>query len=318
MPCRSTVAMSADRLPRRRALADEYPHALPALFLRLLEFGALVVGFHARGQVGIELSPQNPRGVPVDATLTRRCYLGQHRGVATYDPRVVHYLSDANRSVHIEELGQLGEPEFRARTLEDGRGHAARSAYSEGEGEAAGCFGQRDNARDAEHVRYLVRVRGHRCRPVRQHRADELVDPSLVDSTCICGSTKAAVREAPSTSTTSRASRGPHPAMTPSATARSLLTHSRVPGTKTLPPLIRRSAGSSPRATASILGVPRLGGIGRWGHGVRHALSLKPGARIVRPKEGCRRSSAGGARRQRRLARRGRRPPSRIQSAAVQ
>src|ERR1039458_1472108 len=75
-------------------------------------------------------------------------------------------------------------------------------------------------------------------------------------------STKAAVSAAPLTSTVSCASRGPQPAMDRSAMARSVATHSRVPGTKTLPPLRRRSAGSSPRATASTRGLPRRGGTG--------------------------------------------------------
>ena len=40
-------------------------------------------------------------------------------------------------------------------------------------------LGQGDDARNAEDVGDLVRVRGHCRRPVRQHGADELVDPEL-------------------------------------------------------------------------------------------------------------------------------------------
>ena len=77
---------------------------------------------------------------------------------------------------------------------------------------------------------------------------------SLVDSRCIWASTRPAVTAAPSRSTTSAASRGPHPATTPSAMARSVVTHSRVEGDSTRPPRSSRSAGSSPRATARTWG----------------------------------------------------------------
>ena len=40
-------------------------------------------------------------------------------------------------------------------------------------------LGQGDDARDSEDVGDLVRVGRHRRRAVRQHRADELVDPEL-------------------------------------------------------------------------------------------------------------------------------------------
>ena len=53
---------------------------------------------------------------------------------------------------------------------------------------------------------------------------------SLVDSRCMWLSTKPGVSAAPPTSTTSRASRGPQPATTPSAIARSVSIHSRVCG----------------------------------------------------------------------------------------
>ena len=78
---------------------------------------------------------------------------------------------------------------------------------------------------------------------------------SLVDSRCMCASTKPGVSAAPSTSMTSTASRSPQPAITPSASARDVSTHSRVASAKTQPPVMSVSAGSSPRATASARGV---------------------------------------------------------------
>ena len=78
---------------------------------------------------------------------------------------------------------------------------------------------------------------------------------SLVDSRCMWASTKPGVSAAPSTSIVSRASRSPQPAMTPSASAREVSIHSRVASEKTRPPVMRVSAGSSPRATASARGV---------------------------------------------------------------
>ena len=73
---------------------------------------------------------------------------------------------------------------------------------------------------------------------------------SFVDSRCMWASTNAGVSARPPTSTISSASRSPQPATTPSAIASAVSTHSRVAGLNTRPPVISRSAGSSPRATA--------------------------------------------------------------------
>src|SRR5918999_2358253 len=78
---------------------------------------------------------------------------------------------------------------------------------------------------------------------------------SLVDSRCMWASTNEGVSAAPATSTCSCASRSPQPATKPSATARAVSTHSLVAGLNTRPPVMSRSAGSSPRATAIALGV---------------------------------------------------------------
>ena len=93
---------------------------------------------------------------------------------------------------------------------------------------------------------------------------------SLVDSRCMWASTNPGVSAAPATSTDSRASRGPHPATTPSAMASSVSTHSRVAGDSTFPPVMSRSAGSSPRATASTRGLA-----GRRAMAVDHPTGLR-------------------------------------------
>ena len=77
---------------------------------------------------------------------------------------------------------------------------------------------------------------------------------NFVDSRCMCASTRPAVSAAPSRMSSSRASRGPQPATTPSAIARSVVTHSRLDGDSTRPPRRSRSAGASPRATARTWG----------------------------------------------------------------
>ena len=66
-----------------------------------------------------------------------------------------------------------------ARALERRRRHAARGGDAERERQRRGHLGQRDDAGDAEHVGDLVRVGGDGGRPVREHGADELVDPQL-------------------------------------------------------------------------------------------------------------------------------------------
>ena len=57
--------------------------------------------------------------------------------------------------------------------------HTARSADAEGERQLAGSFGEGDDAGYAKDIRDLVGIRGNCRRSVRQHRADELVDPEL-------------------------------------------------------------------------------------------------------------------------------------------
>ena len=71
------------------------------------------------------------------------------------------------------------------------------------------------------------------------------------DSRCICASTNPEHNAAPSTSIVASASRVPHPTTFPSHTARSVVTHSRVAGLNTRPPVMSRSAGPSPRAAAN-------------------------------------------------------------------
>ncbi len=176
-------AVARDRSDERRevsgggALTDEDPHSLAPLFLRLLEVGAFVVRLHARGQVGVELAPQDPGRVPVDATVPRRRYLRQHVRFAVDDAADVHHLGDPERTVDVQQLTELGGTELGSGAFERGGGDAARSADPECERKAAGGIGEGHHARDTEDVGDLMGVGRHRRGPMRQHGADKLVDP---------------------------------------------------------------------------------------------------------------------------------------------
>lgn len=55
-----------------RSLADEDPHPLAPLLLGLFQLGALMVRFHAGGQVGVEGSAEDAGRMTVDATTASR------------------------------------------------------------------------------------------------------------------------------------------------------------------------------------------------------------------------------------------------------
>src|SRR5215208_679406 len=74
---------------------------------------------------------------------------------------------------------------------------------------------------------------------------------SFVVSRCMCASTKPGTTKRPEASSSSAPSYSPSPATWPSTIATSASSHSRVKTEKTRPPRRTRSAGSSPRATAS-------------------------------------------------------------------
>ena len=120
---------------------------------------------------------------------------------------------------------------------------------------------------------------------------------SLVDSRCMWASTNAGVSALPATSTRSCASRSPQPATTPSAIASSVSTHSRVAGLNTRPPVISRSAGSSPRATAIARGVAcgRATSCARpWPRSGRTARSWRGTPRRGRRRRSATRRRGGG------------------------
>ena len=174
-----TVGIERAKVARSRTFTDEYPHALPALLLRLVELRALVVGLDSGREVCIELATDDPRGMPVDPSVSRRRNLGQHFRITVYDPREVHDLRNSDSTVLVEQLGQLGMSELRCRALEGRCGHATRCADAEGERKAARGIRERDHARHSEDVGDLVGIGGDGGSTKRQHGTDELVDPQL-------------------------------------------------------------------------------------------------------------------------------------------
>ena len=117
-----------------RSLADEDPHPLAPLLLGLVQLGALVVRFHAGGQVGVEGAAQDARRVTVDpTTASGGGDAGQHLGVAGDDAGEVHDLGHADGGVLVEQGGHVRCEQLGARALERGGRHAAAGTHAEGE-----------------------------------------------------------------------------------------------------------------------------------------------------------------------------------------
>ena len=220
-----------------RALPDEDPHALAALLLRLVE-RACTRGRTRRRRPGRRRAPRprQARRVPVDPAVAGGRDLRQQLGVARHHAGEVHHLGHADRTVLVEQPGDLGGVHLRARALERRRRHAARRADPEGKRQPGRGLGPARRRRGTPKT--LASSCGSAATAVvpcgRTARTNSSTQ-SLVDSRCMCASMKPGVSAAPATSTTSRASRGPQPAITPSAMARSSRSHSLVPGEKTLP-----------------------------------------------------------------------------------
>ena len=215
----------------------------------------LVVGLDAGGEVRVERRTADARAVAVDAQPTGRGDPRQHLRIAGDHAREVHDLGDAERAVAFDHLGDVGGVEVGAGALELRGRHAAGGVDRERDRQRRDRLRQRLDARRSPST--LASSCGSAATAVVPSGSTVATNSSIhsfVDSRCMCASMKPGVSAAPSTSTTSSASRSPHPAITPSAIASEVSIHSRVASANTRPPVISRSAGSSPRATASARG----------------------------------------------------------------
>ena len=215
-----------------------------------------MVGLDPGRQVGVEPAAADARAVPIDPPPARGRDPREHLGIARDHPGEVHDLGDAMGAVAVDQLGDVARAQLGAGALQRRSRHAARRVHAERERHRLGRLDQRQDPRDAEHVRELVRIDGDRGRAVRQHRRDELIDPQLRRLHVHVRVDEPRRQRGPADiDRFVRASRSPHPAITPSAIASDVSIHSRVAALNTRPPLISRSAGSSPLATAIARGV---------------------------------------------------------------
>ncbi len=162
-----------------RALTDEHPHPLAPLLACLGQRRTLVVTLDTGGEIGIELTAHQSRGMTIDTPVTGERDLGPHLRVAMDHPGEVHHLGHPDRTDGIEQLLHLGGAERRPRALEPRGGNATRRRDPERERQPGCRLRQRSYPLDPEHVGDLMRVGGHRRRSVHEYRADELVDPEL-------------------------------------------------------------------------------------------------------------------------------------------
>ena len=93
-------------------------HPGSELLLRLLQFSALVIAPRTGEDVGPEVPPADPRGVPIDAPSVRRRKLPPDPGVAGQDTGEVHHLSEAQHPLPAKGLRHLQGPKLRSRGLQ--------------------------------------------------------------------------------------------------------------------------------------------------------------------------------------------------------
>ncbi len=240
----------AAQVARVGGLAQEDHQAGAQLLARLADGGALVVGARPGGGVGGERGAAEARRVPVDRPAGERRQLRQHLGVARHHRRKAHHLAEPEHPRVGGEPGELGDAEGRAAGGERARRHARRRHHHHFVGSALGVVEHPPHPLDAQHVGDLVRVGddgggaarhdGTRQLRRRHHAAldvhvgvDEAgQDPRAAQVEHLAGAVVAEAGDAVA------------------AIATPASTTSPVKTSSTRPPRSRRSAGSSPRATA--------------------------------------------------------------------
>ncbi len=238
------------QVPRHRRLADEQPHPCADALAAFLDRQRLVIRVDARGRVRLQVAPHEPGRVAVHVLRTLDRELRELSLRAGDDAREVHHLAETEDPSPPHQRLEIARRERAARRLEGRGGHARRRHEVDVELETRRRVEEPVHAVDAEDVRDLVRVGDDSRGAQREHKARELVDHELhrlevhvrVDES---GDDVAArrVEDVPSLVL-------PEPRDTPSTTATSTSSHSRVKTESTRPPRTTRSAGSSPRATA--------------------------------------------------------------------
>ena len=160
------------QVARVGGLADQHPHAAPALLQRLGGGERLVVGGDARGDVRVQRRAGHARRVPVDV---RRDHPREHVRIARDDAREVHHLGHAERARMAQDLrasrpgpsGPQGDSKSDAGT-HDG------AITNTSSGSPSVAPSSQSHALDAGHVGDLVRVADDRGRAARHDRAREL------------------------------------------------------------------------------------------------------------------------------------------------
>ena len=136
-----------------------------------------MIGAHACGRVGLQLTPAHTRCVAVDVVGERD--LRKLRRVPGDHARKVHHLGDAEDASPPEQRFEIALRERPAGRLVHRRRHARRRGEVDVERTVGRRVEEPVDAVGAEHVRDLVRVRDDGRRPERKHEAGELVRQEL-------------------------------------------------------------------------------------------------------------------------------------------
>ena len=200
--------------------------------------------------IRLQLLAEDAGRVTVDVLRAVERELVELGRVARDHAREVHHLGEPEHPLPAHQRLEVAGPSGRRGDSKARGGDARRGHEEDLELEAGRGVEQPVDAVGAEHVRDLVRVGDDRGRAEREHETRELVDEELHGL-----EVHVRVDEARDDVPAVRVDRlppsyGPTPAITPSTTATSASSHSRVKTESTRPPRTTRSAGSSPRATA--------------------------------------------------------------------
>ena len=237
-------------VPRGGGLADQEPHPGAQPLASLLRRVRLVVRADPGGRVGVQRPAEHAGRVAVDVVRQRELReLGRR---AADHAGEVHHLGEPDHAAAAEQRIEVARRQLAARRLELRRRHARRRHEVDVERDVVADVDQPVHAVGAEDVRDLVRVGDHRGRAERQHEPRELVDEQLrrlevhvgVDEAR--GRPSGPSRRSPPGPRSRRARRRAR-----RRRRRPSSSHSRVNTESTRPPRMTRSAGSSPRATAS-------------------------------------------------------------------
>ena len=161
---------------RDRALSYHYVHAQSELFDDLSDGSALVVGRHARRDVGVQILTAQPRSVSVYALVRGHRDLIEQPFVLEENAGVVHHLAEAQNPLLSQEGVQVETSQIGAAGLELSRGDTRGQHHVDVHRAVLRRVEDVVDSLESVHVRDLMRIAYDRSRAPRHHRSRELLN----------------------------------------------------------------------------------------------------------------------------------------------